>query len=190
MQCLWETLSTHFTKLLFLFCLYVFWCKDCLLNCFYTLYNKMDSFLCWFFHAKYVWNTYYTLDNGMVSLLCVCFDVKIVSLWLYDLGHETASHDPKICTNDEFFPRISKSRKVGIDICFIMMFFWIPVRKGVGKTVTGMRKILSKWYKSPLNHFDSVFLITVFSTHFPNRNSKNWHYETNIISKLATFENS
>ena len=43
-----------------------------------------------------------------------------------------------------------------------------------------------------LYHCYSVFLITmtVFSTHFPHRNSKNRHYETNIISKLATFENS
>ena len=40
-----------------------------------------------------------------------------------------ASNDPKICMNDKFFPRIFKSRKVGNDICFIMTFFRIPVRK-------------------------------------------------------------
>ena len=44
-----------------------------------------------------------------------------------------ASNDPKICTNDEFFPRIFKSRKVGNDICFIMTFFRIPVRKTSGE---------------------------------------------------------
>ena len=44
-----------------------------------------------------------------------------------------ASNDPKICKNDEFFPRIFKSRKVGNDICFIMTFFRIPVRKTSGE---------------------------------------------------------
>ena len=44
-----------------------------------------------------------------------------------------ASNDPKICTNDEFFPRIFQSRKVGNDICFIMTFFQIAVRKTRGE---------------------------------------------------------
>ena len=35
--------------------------------------------------------------------------------------------------NDEFFPRIFKSRKVGNDICFIMTFFRISVRKTSGE---------------------------------------------------------
>ena len=39
--------------------------------------NKMESFLCWFFNAKYEWNTFRKLNNDMVSLLCDCFDVKM-----------------------------------------------------------------------------------------------------------------
>ena len=42
-----------------------------------------------------------------------------------------ASNDQKICKNDEFFPQ--KSRKLGNNICFIMTFFRIPVRKTSGE---------------------------------------------------------
>ena len=58
--------------------------------------------------------------------------------------------------------------------------------------IDGKTQVYTKLHHLVLYHFDSVFLITVtvFSTHFPHRNSKNRHYETNIISKLATFEYS
>ena len=43
-----------------------------------------------------------------------------------------APNDPQICMNDEFFPRIFKSRKLGNDICF-MTFFQISARKMSGE---------------------------------------------------------
>ena len=45
------------------------------------------------------------------------------------MSEENTHKDPKICTNDEFFPSILKSRKLGNDICFIMTFFRISMRE-------------------------------------------------------------
>ena len=50
---------------------WVFWCKDCLLNCFHTLDNKMDSLLYWFFMQS-LCETPSKHMTMMSFLFCIC----------------------------------------------------------------------------------------------------------------------
>ena len=49
------------------------------------------------------------------------------------MSEENTHNECKICTHCEFFPRIFASPKLANDICFIMTFFRISVRKTSGE---------------------------------------------------------
>ena len=114
-----------------------------------------------------------------------------------------ASNDPKICTNDEFFPQIFQSRKVGNDICFIMTFFRIPVRKTSGENshwneentvkMIQIQKCCCQMHRPKavnyfLYHFDSIFLIPIkfFPTLFKTKFVKNVKMKQSSFPNLQT----